>query len=36
LFVNGVRAKGYSKQDIVVNTKEFQDWCLANNYAISN
>jgi len=35
LFVNGVRGKDYSKRDIVVNTKEYQDWCLANNYAIS-
>lgn len=35
LFVNGVRGKDYSKRDIVVNTKEYQEWCLANNYAIS-
>ena len=36
LFVNGVRATGYSKQGIVVQTKEFQDWCLANNYIFSH
>jgi len=35
LFVNGVRVKDYSKRDIVVTTKEYQEWCLANNYAIS-
>lgn len=35
LFVQGVRAKGYSKRDIVAQTKEFQDWCLNNNYMFS-
>lgn len=32
LFVNGVRATGYSRRDVVVDTPEFRDWCLANNY----
>jgi len=35
LFVNGARAKGYSKQDVVTQSKEFQDWCLANNFLFS-
>jgi hypothetical protein len=35
LFVNGVRAKNYSRRDYVVQNKQFQDWCLNNHYMFS-
>lgn len=35
LFVNGVRAPKYSRRNYVVQTKSYQDWCLANNYMFS-
>ena len=35
LFVNGVRATNYSRRDYVVQSKKFQDWCMANNYMFS-
>lgn len=32
MFANGVRAKKYSKQSIVMTNKRFMDWALKNNY----
>jgi len=36
LFVNAARKDDYHKQDVVVNTKEFQEWCMANGYMYFN
>jgi energy-coupling factor transporter ATP-binding protein EcfA2 len=36
LFINAARKDDYHKQDVVVNTKEFQEWCVANGYMYFN
>ena len=32
MFVNGVRAKNYSKQSVVMTNRKFTDWAMQNNY----
>ena len=32
MFANGVRARKYSKQSMVMTNKKFTDWAMANNY----
>ena len=36
MFANGVRAKSYSKQSLVMTNKKFTDWAMANNYLFSS
>lgn len=32
MFVNGVRAKNYSKQSVVMTNRKFTEWAMENNY----
>ena len=32
MFVNGVRAEGYSKRNIVITTKKFGEWATKNQH----
>ena len=32
MFVNGVRAKNYSKQSVVMTNRKFTEWAMQNNY----
>jgi hypothetical protein len=32
MFANGVRAKNYSKQSMVMTNKKFTEWAMKNNH----
>ena len=35
MFVNGVKKEGYTRQDIIAQTREYGQWCVLNNYQFS-